>query len=105
MLTSARADSSLISVMTLICLSIYWLTGERTASDVSLCPLSWKYCKIVRLHFHYCFFSPHWEFFVVMLFPIFAQLSYLQQPNLNYLNFCYKRQDFPVILSLNLTCR
>lgn len=50
MLTSAPADCSFISVMTLICLSIYWLIGKRflkrthrsfNASDVCLlCVLS-----------------------------------------------------------------
>lgn len=29
MLTSALDDCSLISVMTLICLSVYWLIGKR----------------------------------------------------------------------------
>lgn len=29
MLTSAPADCSLISVMTLVCPSVYWLIGER----------------------------------------------------------------------------
>lgn len=37
MLTSALASGSLISVMTLICLSIYWLTGKLFLKSTPSC--------------------------------------------------------------------
>lgn len=43
MLTSALASGSLISVMTLICLSIYWLTGKLFLKSTPPCSgVIWK---------------------------------------------------------------